>query len=132
LSYTAFQYGTPAAAVSSTGEAKISVEVTNTGAMAGDEVVQLYVTHPGVPGAPLRALKGFQRIHLDPKQKQSVSFTLGSRDLSIVDESGKRRIVAGTVQFWVGGGQPTTRPGLPKTNGASAHFTITQAMTLPD
>ena len=42
----------------------VSVDVTNTGAMDGDEVVQLYATHPDVPGAPNRALVGFERVHL--------------------------------------------------------------------
>src|SRR5437899_740758 len=81
-------------------------------AMAGDEVVHLYLTHGGVVGAPLRALAGFRRVHLDRGQKETVSFTLRDRDLSVVDESGKRRIIPGTVQAWVGGGQPISRSGL--------------------
>jgi beta-glucosidase len=44
----------------------VSVDVSNTGAMAGDEVVQLYLTHAGVAGAALRALQGFQHVHIDP------------------------------------------------------------------
>ena len=54
----------------------ISVDVVNTGALAGDEVVQLYLTHEGIAGAPLRALRGFQRVHLDRGQKKMVTFTL--------------------------------------------------------
>jgi beta-glucosidase len=135
LSYTSFSYSQPRAdkaSVSAAGEVTVSVDIANTGAMAGDEVVQLYLTHPGVAGAPLRALNGFQRVHLDRDQKKSVSFTLRERDLSIVDESGKRRIVSGKVEVWIGGGQPVTRAGLTKTAGASTQFTITTEATLPD
>jgi beta-glucosidase len=135
LSYTSFSYSQPRAdkaSVSAVGEVTVSVDIANTGAMAGDEVVQLYLTHPGVAGAPLRALKGFQRVHLDRGQKKSVSFTLRERDLSIVDESGKHRIMPGKVEVWIGGGQPVTSTGLPKTAGAWTQFTITTEATLPD
>jgi beta-glucosidase len=106
--------------------------VSNSGAVAGDEVVQLYLTHAGVAGAPLRALKGFRRLHLAPGKHETVSFTLRVRDLSTVDESGKHRIVAGPVQIWVGGGQPAVRSGVPKSPGTSAQFSITSEATLPD
>jgi beta-glucosidase len=111
---------------------KISVDVVNTGAMAGDEVVQLYVSHPGVAGAPLRALKGFQRVHLDRGEMKTVTFTLDDRQLSIVDADGKRRIVAGSVQVWVGGGQASARAGLPKSAGGETQFTVTDEASLPD
>jgi len=135
LSYTSFSYSKPhadKANVSATAEVTISVDVANTGAIAGDEVVQVYLTRPGVAGAPLRALKGFRRIHLDRGQKKSVSFKLRERDLSIVDEAGKNRIVPGKVDVWIGGGQPLTRSGIPQSAGAKTQFTITQEKTLPD
>jgi beta-glucosidase len=135
LSFTTFTYSNARvdnANVAADGSATVSVDVTNTGSMAGDEVVELYLTHPGVAGAPLRALKGFQRVHLARGQKKTVSFTIRDRDLSIVDESGKRRIVPGKVQVWIGGGQPVARAGLPKTAGAETQFTITSEATLPD
>jgi beta-glucosidase len=135
LSYTSFSYSKPHvdnASVSADGAVNISVEVTNNGAMAGDEVVQLYLTHPGVAGAALRALQGFQRIHLDRGQRKTVSFTLRDRDLSIVDEAGKHRIVPGNVDVWIGGGQPVARSGLPKPVGARTQFRITTEATLPD
>ena len=134
LSYTSFSYSNARVDntnVAADGPAKISVDVANTGAMPGDEVVELYLTHSGVPGAPLRALKGFQRIHLTRGQKKTVSFTIRDRDLSVVDESGKHRIVPGTVKVWIGGGQPVARAGLPKTAGAETEFTITSEATLP-
>ena len=100
--------------------------------MAGDEVVQLYLTHSGVTGAPLRALKGFQRIHLDRGQKKTVSFRLRERELSVVDEAGKHHILPGKVDVWIGGGQPVGRAGLPKTAGARTQFTIVHEAALPD
>jgi beta-glucosidase len=135
LSYTSFAYGNPRVdndSVPATGTVNVSVDVTNKGAMAGDEVVELYLTHPGVAGAPLRALKGFHRIHLTTGKTQKVTFSLRDRDLSIVDESGKHRIVPGKVEVWLGGGQPTVRTGFPKPAGAATEFTITSEATLPD
>jgi len=135
LSYTTFAYSNgrvSKASVAANEELTVSVDVTNSGGMASDEVVQLYVTHPGVPGAPLRALKGFQRIHVAKGEKQTVAFTLRARDLSIVDENGKRRIVPGQVDLWVGGGQPVSRKGLSPAAGSKIQFSITSAATLPD
>ena len=132
LSFTNFTYSDPTATVAPGGDATISVTVANTGTMAGDEVVQLYLTHPGVAGAAIRALKGIQRIHLNQGQKQQVTFTLHDRDLSTVDEAGKRQVVPGKVEAWIGGGQPVGRIGLPKTSGVRTEFTIANAATLPD
>jgi beta-glucosidase len=135
LSYTSFAYKNPRvnhAKASAKDAVTISVDVVNTGAQAGDEVVQLYLTHKGVAGAPFRALRGFQRVHLDRGQKKTVSFSLRDRDLSIVDETGKHRIVPGTVSVWIGGGQPGGRSGLPETAGGLTEFAITSDATLPD
>ena len=135
LSFTSFAYKNvhvDHAKISAKDSVKISVEVTNTGAMAADEVVQLYLTHPGVAGAPLLAMKGFQRVHLDRKETKTVSFTLSHRDLSIVDPEGKHRVVPGTVQAWLGGGQPDKRSGGSETAGIQTQFAITGAWTLPD
>ena len=135
LSYTSFTYSNPRvdnANVAADGVATVSVDVSNNGVMAGDEVVQLYLTHSGLEGVPLRALTGFQRVHLDRAQQKTVSFTLRDRDLSIVDEAGRRRIIPGAVQVWVGGGQPVSRSGISKAAGAQTQFTITSEATLPD
>jgi len=132
LSYTSFAYSSPRvdnARIAADGVVTVLVDVSNKGAMAGDEVVQLYLTHAGVAGAPLRALAGFRRVHLDRGQKETVLFRLRDRDLSIVDEAGKRRIMPGTVQVWVGGGQPISRTGAA---GVQTQFTITSEATLPD
>ena len=135
LGYTTFAYKNgrvDRAKISPKDSVTVSVDVRNSGAMAGDEVVQLYLTHPGVPGAPIRALKGFQRVHLDRGESKTVSFSLRDRDLGIVDEAGKHRIVRGTVNAWIGGGQPIARPGLPNAAGAQTKFTITSGAILPD
>jgi beta-glucosidase len=135
LSYTTFSYSNARAShggAAGAEEETVSVDVTNSGGVASDEVVELYLTHPGVPGAPVRALKGFQRVHLDKGEKKTVSFTLHARDLGIVDEAGKHRIVPGQVDVWVGGGQPVSRKGLAPAAGVKTQFSITQAAVLPD
>ncbi len=135
LSYTTFSYANgrvSKAIVGPTEDVTVSVDVSNSGGTSGDEVVQIYLTHPGLPGAPLRALKGFQRIHLDKGEKKTVAFTLHSRDLSIVDESGKHRVVPGQVEAWVGGGQPAGRPGLASVAGLKTQFAMGSGAVLPD
>jgi len=132
LSYTSFAYSKPKVnhrKITADDSVTLSVEVENTGPFASDEVVQLYLTHPGVAGAPIRALCGFQRLHFNRGEKRTVSFTLSGRDLSIVDEAGKRRIVPGKVEAWIGGGQPGSRPG---PSGVSAAFSITSESVLPN
>jgi beta-glucosidase len=135
LSFTRFSYSNrhvSKANVAATDTVTISVDVANSGPVAGDEVVQLYLTHAGLRGAPLRALKGFQRIHLERGEKKTVALTLHDRDLSIVDDSGKHRIIPGQVDVWVGGGQPVSRQGLSSLAGVKAQFAITSSATLPD
>ena len=135
LSYTSFAYGKPklsSESIPADGSETITVEVSNTGLMAGDEVVQLYLSHPGITGAPLRALQGFQRIHLYRSETKTVSFTLRDRDLSIVDQAGKRLIAPGKVEVWLGGGQEVVRDGLPKTAGTRAEFRISSESILPE
>jgi beta-glucosidase len=135
LSYTSFSYRNlqlDRAEIAADGTLTVSVEVANDGKLAGDEVVQLYLTHRGVTGAPLRALSGFRRLRLEPGQQTSVSFVLRDRSLGTVDEAGVHRIVPGIVDVWVGGGQPEARAGLPAPSGARTQFSITSAAVLPD
>src|SRR5208283_5183664 len=95
------------------------VTVTNTGKFAGDEAVELYLKFPAVKGAPQIALRGFQRIHLEPGASQKVHFELNDRDLGMVTEDGNPIIAPGEYTVSVGGGQPDT--GAP---GVSGHFNI--------
>ena len=84
------------------------MQVTNSGPVAGDEVVQLYLKFPNVPGAPIRALRGFRRIHLAPGESRIVDFDLKPRDLSMVTEAGDIIEPAGKYTISLGGGQPGT------------------------
>jgi len=134
LSYTSFSYdnlGVDKKSLAPTDDLTVSADVKNIGSMAGDEVVQVYLTHPGVDGAPVRALAGFRRVHLNPGASQRVRVTIPNRELSVVDTQGTRRIVAGEVQVWMGGGQPVNREGLPKTAGVSGTVKINGEAALP-
>lgn len=134
LSYTRFEYSGLSFDKNSVGASDdlvASVDVKNSGAIASDEVVQVYLTHPGLKGAPIRALTGFKRVHLNAGESQKVEITIPNRNLSYVDESGARRISPGTIQVWVGGGQPVGRAGLPKIAGVSGSVKITGSAVLP-
>jgi beta-glucosidase len=118
LSYTTFLYRglrLPKKAVRAGDPLNASVTVTNTGNAAGDEVVQLYVNFPDVAGAPIRALRGFQRIHLQAGASQKVEFHLNARDLSMVTDAGDIIVAQGKYTVSVGGGQPGT--GAPSVSG---------------
>jgi beta-glucosidase len=135
LSYTTFSYSNARvdrSEIAATDAATVSVDVKNTGALAGDEVVELYVSHPGVEGAPIRALQGFTRVHLDRGEQKTVTFTLRDRQLSLVDESGKRHILPGQVDVWIGGGQPVGGRGQAIPPGARTQLRITTQADLPD
>jgi beta-glucosidase len=115
LSYTTFQYTglTVTDSVQAGDPVSADVTVTNNGSRDGDEVVQLYLTFPDVKGAPLKALRAFQRVHLEAGAAQKVHFELKDRDLSMVTEAGEPIIAEGSYSVHVGGGQPgTDAPGL--------------------
>jgi beta-glucosidase len=90
-------------------------------------VVQLYLSFPNVPGAPLRALRGFKRVHLKPDESQRVRFELKDRYLSMVTQVGQPIIVDGKYMVSIGGGQPNTgAPALSET------FTVRATKILPE
>jgi beta-glucosidase len=107
LSYTTFQYSQPklsAATMKTNGTVTVSVEVKNTGSRKGAEVVQLYIRdeYASVP-RPVKELKGFKKIWLEPGQSQTVSFTIGRELLSFYDtdmkwvaEPGEFTLMTGT------------------------------------
>jgi beta-glucosidase len=115
LSYTRFEYANIQAdkqKLANGDEVVVSAEVANVGERAGDEVVQLYVKALDAPFVvPLHELRGFVRFPLEPGQAQRISFTLTSRDLSLIDEAGKRVFLPGRVRVYVGGSQPDERSG---------------------
>jgi beta-glucosidase len=111
LSYTTFSYSgltLPQKALKAGDPLTAEVTVTNTGEREGDEVAQLYLSFPHVAGAPLRALRGFRRVHLKPGESQKVGFELKERDLSMVTADGKPIIAKGKYSVSIGGGQPNT------------------------
>jgi len=111
LSYTSFSYSdlrVPGEAVNAGDPVTVEATVTNTGKLAGDEVAQLYLSFPNQAGAPIRALRSFERIHLEPGASQKVYFELKPRDLSMVSAAGEPIIAEGDYTVSVGGGQPGT------------------------
>ncbi|HYF70563.1 MAG TPA: glycoside hydrolase family 3 C-terminal domain-containing protein [Ohtaekwangia sp.] len=109
LSYTTFQYdqlNIPASIKTNT-PLSITVRVTNSGKKDGDEVVQLYLTRQGANyKTPIRALKGFQRIHLKSGESKTVTFHLRQQDLTVIQEDGTADHIPGELSVSVGGSQP--------------------------
>ncbi|MET0622856.1 MAG: glycoside hydrolase family 3 C-terminal domain-containing protein [Pyrinomonadaceae bacterium] len=109
LSYTRFEYRDLRVKKSvKAGETiEVSAEVRNAGRLAGDEVAQLYVTDAAASApVPLRALKGFERVHLRPGESRRVTFRLAPRDLAFVDAAGKSVLEPGEFRVSLGGKQP--------------------------
>lgn len=128
LSYTRFAY--EPLKVDASGDAargiRVSTMVRNTGDRTGDEVAQLYLNFPDVPGTPRLALRGFQRVSLKPGEARAISFELSPRDLSAVSVDGERQVFPGRYQVTVGSAQPDS--GLP---AQSAPFSIDKGVALP-
>jgi beta-glucosidase len=130
LSYTKFSYSDlalPTQPVPAGQPVSANVTVTNTGTLAGDEVVQLYLKFPDVKGAPRIALRGFERVHLDPGASQKVHFDLKPRDLEMVTEDGNPIIAPGEYRLSIGGGQPDTGAPL-----ATGKFNVDGQYALPE
>ncbi|PVH78843.1 glycoside hydrolase family 3 protein [Cadophora sp. DSE1049] len=84
---------------------KASIQVSNSGKVAGATVVQLYMSPPAdVPvGAPVRSLRGFKKVHLKPGQKRNVDFLLKRRDLSYWDVASQQWILPkGDITLQIG------------------------------
>lgn len=114
LSYTTFAYGEPRLdkpAVQAGETATLSVEVTNTGTRAGEEVVQLYVRDVLSRSVtrPVKLLKGFQRIHLRPGETRLVQFSIGREHLQYLDETMRQTVDPGEFLLMVGGSSQSAR-----------------------
>jgi beta-glucosidase len=115
LSFARFEYRnltlSPIQAVAAEDlEISVVVEVGNTGDMASDEVVQLYVQDVEASVArPHHELRGFQRAHLAAGASARVEFTLSAKSLSLIDEQGERVLEPGRFRIFVGGSQPDSR-----------------------
>jgi len=109
LSYTSFKYDdlTVPEKIQQGKPLEISVKVTNTGAIDGEEVSELYLAHPGLAiKTPIRALKGFERNFIKAGESKIVRFELSAEDLSLTQESGSLKEPAGKLLVSVGGSQP--------------------------
>jgi beta-glucosidase len=129
LSYTSFAYSnlkTPAGNVKAGDPVTVEGDVKNTGALAGDEVVELYLTQPKAYETPLRVLAGFKRVHLGPGESAPVSLTIDPRSLGQVDETGNRVIVPGEYTVSLGGAQPQDSASI-----QTGKFNVTGKAELP-
>jgi beta-glucosidase len=109
LSYTTFSYTdlTLPEKIDAGSDAKVSVRVTNSGKMAGDEVVQLYITdEKASTPRPLRQLEGFKRVHLNAGESKTVEFILKAEQFSMINKNDVRVIEPGWFTVAAGGGQP--------------------------
>lgn len=112
LSYTTFAYDALRLSADSAAVGTpitVQVDVTNTGARAGTEVVQLYVRDDAASVTrPVRELKGFRRVALQPGERRTVRFTLRPRDLAFHGLDLRRVVEPGTFTVWAGGSSAAT------------------------
>jgi beta-glucosidase len=130
LSYTNFEYSgldTPKS-VKAGDPVNVSITVKNTGKLAGDEVVQVYITDraASVP-VPIRKLVGFRRISLKAGESKKVSFKIDPRELSLITNDTRRIIEPGAFDISVGGKQPgfSGNADAPTTKVIRGQFTVT-------
>ena len=113
LSYTTFAYDNlrlSAPRMRQTDSLTVSVDVANTGDRAGDEVVQLYIQDEVASVTrPLKQLKGFSRITLQPGQRRTVTFSLRSDDLAFYDAAARRVVEPGFFKVYVGTSSASVR-----------------------
>jgi beta-glucosidase len=89
--------------VSKNGSLTAFVDVANTGSRKGDEVVQLYLHDPVASmSQPIRRLRGFQRVTLDPGQKTTVNFSLDASDWGFYDNRGRFVVEPGAIDVYAG------------------------------
>jgi len=128
LSYTTFSYTNlqlSAQKINKKVPLKADVTVTNTGKMASDEVVQLYITVPQTGDNPLYSLKGFKRIKLQPGEAQKVEFDITPEILQSIKDNGQAVELPGDYHIYIGGSVPSKRSeDLGMTKSAEAVLTV--------
>jgi beta-glucosidase len=106
LSYTSFSVSNlrlNSTSMSRTGRIEATVDVTNTGKVGGDDVVQLYIHDPVASiSQPVRRLRGFQRVTLAPGATRSVTFSLDASDVGFFDDGGRFRVEPGEIDVFAG------------------------------
>jgi beta-glucosidase len=106
LSYTIFEYSDirlSSKEMDLDGEIKVAVTLTNKGKRKGAEVVQLYIRDLVASATrPVKELKGFQKIELEPGQSREVAFLLNSNDLAFYNAKGEWAAETGEFQVFVG------------------------------
>ena len=116
LSYTTFEMSKPAVKANGNSAVEVSVTVKNTGAVAGKEVAQVYVTAPkGRLEKPAQELKAFAKTReLQPGESQTLTMTIPVRDLASFDEAGSQWLTeAGTYTFRIGFSSRDIKASLP-------------------
>jgi beta-glucosidase len=112
LSYTTFALGAPSvvpASIAPAGQTRVSVDVTNTGPRAGDEVIQLYVRkRVASVTRPVKELRGFERVSLARGERRTVTFTIGPEALRFTDQDMNRVVEPGTYDIMVGTSSATS------------------------
>lgn len=130
MSYTNFSYsGLHLSTESLKAGEKLTIEaaVSNAGKLAGDEVVEVYLTTPqGEGGGPIYSLRGFERLPLAVGESRHVRFELTPRDLSEVAADGSRSVQPGEYKVAIGGGQPAKG-----SRGLTGRFNVNGRKELP-
>jgi len=107
LSYSTFKYANVRFAPDSIGpqgRTNVSVDVTNTGSVRGDEVAQLYIRQDvSSVTRPVKELRGFRRVSLNPGETKTLEFTLGFDELSYLNRDMRRVVEPGTFTIMLGG-----------------------------
>jgi beta-glucosidase len=108
LSYTTFEYSNLQARVVSDTEVNVSVTLKNSGKFTGKEVVQLYIKdHYATVTRPVRELKGFELVSLEPNESKEISFTLTEKELGFYNNEGDFVLESGDFSIFVGGDSTT-------------------------
>ena len=105
LSYTSFEYSNLnlPATISTADSLSLSVDITNTGPMDGDEVVMIYINDKvSSVTTPVRKLVAFKRIHLKQGEKQTLDFTIANKDFALLDRYMKSVVEPGEFEIIIG------------------------------
>ena len=109
LSYTTFNYTNLKVNVVSNNTVEVSVKLTNTGKIKGKEVVQLYMQDLFASVTrPVKELKGFELVELNPNESKTINFTLSKNELGFYSNEGKFLLEPGDFKVYVGGSSNTT------------------------